>query len=159
MRGGCISKRTDAFEANAPRAIVHDNQIQEVGRHLLGLADQGCTKLVLSFAGVEAMASLVVGKLLVLNNRLRAAGGRLVMCDVEPALFEVFEILKLPKLIGVYADAEVEGRRGHGGKLLWPGRAGGGMGRVGRINHRGTEAQSGQQINFLVFSVPLCLCG
>ena len=47
--------------------------------------------LFLDFRGVHLLASIVVGKLLALNARLRQSDCRLVLCNVEPTIHEMLQ--------------------------------------------------------------------
>ena len=44
---------------------------------------------------------------MMLNKRILAANGRLKLCQVSAALYEVFEAVKLPQLVGIY-DEELD---------------------------------------------------
>jgi anti-anti-sigma factor len=89
----------------ARRSILQDDEAQVLGGQLLGLAeDPSCRKFVINFADVEALSSTVVGKLFALHRRLVAAGGRLALCNVRPELLEVFEVLKLSRVLNLYDD-------------------------------------------------------
>jgi anti-anti-sigma regulatory factor len=43
----------------------------------------------------------MLGQLVALHTKLRAVGGRLVLCEVSPFLYEVFKAAKLPGLLCV----------------------------------------------------------
>jgi anti-anti-sigma factor len=45
----------------------------------------------LDFRNVESLASRDLGRLVGLDRRLRASGGRLTLCNVRPQLYEVFD--------------------------------------------------------------------
>jgi anti-sigma B factor antagonist len=55
-------------------------------------------KLYLDFAQVRVLTSVVLGKLAVLDRRLREVGGRLVLCNLSPALEEIFQAVGWPLL-------------------------------------------------------------
>ncbi|NJS35896.1 MAG: STAS domain-containing protein [Brachymonas sp.] len=63
-------------------------------------------KLVLNFSNVEYMSSAALGKFITLNKKVQAAGGRLILCNISPAIYEVFEITKLDKLFVIKGDEE-----------------------------------------------------
>jgi anti-anti-sigma regulatory factor len=64
-------------------------------------AGQGGRALVLDLTGARVPTAGVLGQLVALNNRLRASGGRLVLCNVPPGAFEVFELTNLTELLDV----------------------------------------------------------
>ncbi len=73
---------------------VHsDAELEKTGRELLSIvadaADMG-RAMLLSFRGVESISSALIGKLVTVNKRARAAGISCRMCDVSPAVAEVF---------------------------------------------------------------------
>ncbi len=85
--------------------ISDEEVIDYIGRELLRVVkDEGCRRLVLNFDGVEALATHMLGELLVLHKKLQAAGGRLALCSFQPRLQEVFEVLKLTQVFHIYAS-------------------------------------------------------
>jgi anti-sigma B factor antagonist len=48
----------------------------------------------------------MLGKLISLQRKVKARGGRLALCGIRPQLYEVFRILQLPQLLAIYADEE-----------------------------------------------------
>jgi anti-sigma B factor antagonist len=53
--------------------------------------ENGLPNLYLDFSQVNSTASAVIGKLVALDARLKKAGGRLVLCNVDPVLHETLE--------------------------------------------------------------------
>jgi anti-sigma B factor antagonist len=67
------------------------------------LADGGDgRRLLLNFAGLEAMGSYAVGRLIGLDRRLRSAGGVLALCDLTPVVEEILDIMKLRRRFRIY---------------------------------------------------------
>lgn len=87
--------------------ILDEEIINYIGAELLRLVDEGCRRIVLDLSPVEAMATHMLGELLVVHKKVQAAGGRLAMCEFQPQLREVFDLLKLPQVFHVY-DTERE---------------------------------------------------
>jgi anti-sigma B factor antagonist len=56
----------------------------------------GRPRLYLDFGKVNLMTSVALGKLIVLDRRLREAGRRLVLRNLSPALQEVFQAVNWP---------------------------------------------------------------
>jgi anti-sigma B factor antagonist len=89
------------------RKILDEQNIQVIGEQLFGLVDDlGRKKLLLNFGNVEYMSSAALGKLITLNKKVQAAGGRLVLCKIDPQIREVFEITKLDKLFVIKGDEQ-----------------------------------------------------
>jgi anti-sigma B factor antagonist len=87
--------------------FLDDRTIEEVGERLFGYVERmGVRHLVLNFQGVERMASLMLGKIMTLHRKLKAVGGRLVLCNVDPSIYWVFETLRLPKLLCFCKDEQ-----------------------------------------------------
>jgi anti-sigma B factor antagonist len=84
------------------RKILDEQNIQIIGEQLFSLVDElGRRKLLLNFGNVEYMSSAALGKLITLNKKVQAAGGRLILCNIDPQIREVFEITKLDKLFDI----------------------------------------------------------
>jgi anti-anti-sigma factor len=83
----------------AHASILADEAVDEVRRHLFELVGQGRRLFVISFGRVTGLASRALGVLVGLHNKLSASGGRLVLCDVTPFLYQFFETAKLPGLL------------------------------------------------------------
>jgi len=80
----------------ATRAIFH---------LLYGLVDEaGRRQLVLDLSAVESLDSLAIGKVVMLNRKAQAAGGRLALCGLTPGVEEVFETMHLQGVLDFYAD-------------------------------------------------------
>jgi anti-sigma B factor antagonist len=89
------------------RKILDEQNIQVIGEQLFGLVDQdGLRKIVLNFRNVEYLSSAALGKLITLNKKLQAAGGRLVLCNIGSQIFEVFEITKLDKFFNIRKEEQ-----------------------------------------------------
>lgn len=89
------------------RKILDEQSIQVIGEQLFSLVDEaGRRKILLNFANVEFLSSAALGKLITLNKKLQAAGGRLILCNIDPQIYEVFEITKLNKLFNIQKEEQ-----------------------------------------------------
>jgi anti-sigma B factor antagonist len=61
----------------------------------------GRRKLLLNFGNVEFMSSAALGKLIALHKKLQGVSGRLILCNIDPGIKEVFEITKLDKFFNI----------------------------------------------------------
>ena len=52
------------------------------------------------------LSSAALGKLITLNRKLQSAGGKLVLCNIDPQIYEVFEITKLNKLFNIQKEEQ-----------------------------------------------------
>ena len=73
-------------------ALVRERLFDLVGR-------EGRRLLLLNFGRVPGLTSRMLGQLVALQQRLRASGGLLVLCEVSPFLEEFFEAAKLPGVL------------------------------------------------------------
>ena len=90
-----------------PKARHFDrNNAQQIGAELFSLVIAGHIRLILSFSGVEYFDSVALGKMITLNKMLQAQDGKLVLCDVDPGIMEVFEITKLDKFFTITGTQE-----------------------------------------------------
>jgi anti-sigma B factor antagonist len=89
------------------RKILEEHSIQALGEQLFSLVDQqGRKNLVLNFANVEFMSSAALGKLITLRKKVQEAGGKLILCAIDPQIYEVFVITKLDRLFVVRRDEQ-----------------------------------------------------
>ncbi len=84
------------------RKILDEANIQELGTELFRLVEQDQRKnLLLNFASVEFLSSAALGKLITLDKKVKAHGGRLKLSNIRPEIYEVFAITKLNKLFDI----------------------------------------------------------
>ena len=89
------------------KRILDEQNIQVIGEQLFGLVDeQGHRRLLLNFSNVEYLSSAALGKFITLNKKVAATGGKLVMCNINEEIFEVFEITKLNRLFNIQKDEQ-----------------------------------------------------
>jgi anti-sigma B factor antagonist len=87
--------------------IMSVGTIDLIGRQLLSLvADSGIRQVLLNFHSVERLSTPLVGRVIELNERLKAVGGRLALCGIRPHLFEIFALMRLPRLLTIYATEQ-----------------------------------------------------
>jgi len=89
------------------RKILDEQNIQIIGEQLFSLVDEeGSRKLLLNFGNVEYLSSAALGKLITLNKKLQNAKGRLILCNIDAQIHEVFEITKLDKFFKIIKDEQ-----------------------------------------------------
>jgi len=89
------------------KKILDEQNIQIIGEQLFGLVEQeGRRKLLLNFGNVEYLSSAALGKLITLNKKLQGVGGRLILCNIDPQIYEVFEITKLDKFFNIQKEEQ-----------------------------------------------------
>ena len=89
------------------KKILDEQNIQVIGEQLFSLVDQeGRRKLLLNFGNVEYLSSAALGKLITLNKKLQGVGGRLILCNIDPQIYEVFEITKLDRFFNIQKEEQ-----------------------------------------------------
>jgi len=87
------------------RKILDEANIQELGQELFQLVeDENHKSLLLNFSSVEFLSSAALGKLITLEKRVKAHGGKLKLSNIRPEIYEVFAITKLNKLFDIKDD-------------------------------------------------------
>ena len=89
------------------KKILDEQNIQMIGDDLFRLVDElGRRKILLNFGNVEFLSSAALGKLITLNKKLQTANGRLILCNIDPQIHEVFEITKLDKFFNIQKEEQ-----------------------------------------------------
>ncbi len=89
------------------KKILDEQNIQVIGEQLFRLVDElGRTKLLLNFGNVEYLSSAALGKLITLNRKVNQVGGKLILCNIAPQIYEVFEITKLNKVFTIHKEEQ-----------------------------------------------------
>ena len=80
-------------------ARLGDDDTQSLFKQIYSLVDDmGRRNLVLDLRAVDYLPSMALGKLVMLNRKAQAAGGRLVLCELTPAVDEVMRATRLSDL-------------------------------------------------------------
>jgi anti-sigma B factor antagonist len=84
------------------RKILDAVNIQQLGDELFDLFEkQGRKNLLLSFANVEFLSSAALNKLIVLDRKVKAGGGKLKLSNLKPEIHEVFLLTRLNQLFEI----------------------------------------------------------
>lgn len=87
------------------RKIIDAANIQELGDELNALVDKDKNKsLVLNFATVEFLSSAALNKLIILDKKVKGAGGKMRLCNLRPEIYEVFAITRLNQVFEIKAN-------------------------------------------------------
>jgi anti-sigma B factor antagonist len=87
----------------ARRRILTEEAIETSAAQLFGLVENNRQhKLVLNFTNIDRLASAMLGKLILLQKKLQAVGGCVVLCHIAPHLYEIFALLKVPRVLTIY---------------------------------------------------------
>jgi anti-sigma B factor antagonist len=87
------------------RKILDELNIQELGQELFQLVEEeNKIRLLLNFHQVEFLSSAALGKLITLDKKVKAHGGKMKLSNIRPEIYEVFAITKLNKLFDIKED-------------------------------------------------------
>ncbi len=87
------------------RKILDEANIQELGQELFHLVEkEDRSRLLLNFATVDFLSSAALGKLITLDKKVKAHGGKLKLSNIRPEIYEVFMITNLNKLFDIKDD-------------------------------------------------------
>lgn len=82
--------------------ILSEPDVQTLGEELFGLVDRdGCKSLVLDFQNVQFCSSAVIGKLVILDRKVKSKKGKLRLCRMAPGIREVFQIIRLDQVLEI----------------------------------------------------------
>lgn len=107
-----MSARLDGLEvAETEDALVvrfrdflslREDNIPAIAASLLREADRlGQRTLSLDLGRVDFLTSCALGQLIRLHKKVRAGGGRLILCNVSPPVYEVFKVTRLHTLLDI----------------------------------------------------------
>ncbi len=89
------------------RSLLGADLIEKVAAELLrAVQEMGYRKLLLNFNNVESMTTAMVGKILHLKQTAEQHNGRLVLCKINPFLFEIFQVLQLTKSFTIFDEEQ-----------------------------------------------------
>jgi anti-sigma B factor antagonist len=82
--------------------ILDQSNVQQLGEEFDALIDEfHLDKIILNFENVSYMSSAVMGKLVALLKKVKGAGGRLKLCNIEASIYEIFEIMRFDKMFEI----------------------------------------------------------
>jgi anti-anti-sigma factor len=70
--------------------------------------ESGQPNLYLDFAAIRVLPSVVMGKLISLEGKLREHGGRLVLTNIDPFVYQTFQATRLTDVLDIRPE-EVAG--------------------------------------------------
>jgi len=89
------------------RNILDEANIQQIGDEISGLIEGDPNpKLLISFENVDHLSSAALGTLITINNKVRAKDGQLRLTNINPQIYEVFQLTRLNQLFHIHETAE-----------------------------------------------------
>ena len=88
------------------RRLFDENTVREVADQVhAATPDTGAIRLILDFAGVDLVSSSLLGKLILLQRRVDASGGKLRLCEMSGVVRAVFKTSNLDRLFAIDRDS------------------------------------------------------
>lgn len=88
--------------------VVDPARVEKLGTELLSLAEnEEQPKLLINFENVRFFSSAAINKLIVLEKRMRAQGGKLKLSNLRPEVRDLFSFTNLDGLFSI-KDEEKE---------------------------------------------------
>lgn len=87
--------------------ILDQSNVQQLGEELDALVDEyELKRIVVDFSNVNYMSSAVMGKLVSLLKKVKAAKGKIALCCIEEGILEIFKIMRFDKMFTIYKTNE-----------------------------------------------------
>jgi anti-anti-sigma factor len=87
------------------RALADEQAVHSLGEQLSRLASEvGRHRLMLNLGNVELLGTLALGQLITCQKRIRTAGGRLMLCNLNPTIEEIFRTTRMDELFDIWKD-------------------------------------------------------
>jgi hypothetical protein len=89
-----VERQGDVFCVRLKSSRLEESEIHQLGTDLTDLCElHGCRKMALSLGPQppDCLYSVFLAKLIAVRNALRRHEGRLILCEVSPEAFNVFE--------------------------------------------------------------------
>lgn len=84
------------------KKLMDQKVIQEVGDELFALVEKEQRKnVLLNFDNVEFLVSAALNKLILLDKKTKTAGGKLLLCNLKPEIFDIFAVTRLTQLFQI----------------------------------------------------------
>lgn len=94
--------------------IVDSANIEEMGAELSSLVEtEKIIQILLIFDGVEFLSSAALNKLILIERKVKEAGGNLRLCALREEIKEVFTITRLDRIFDI-RDSESDGLKAFG---------------------------------------------
>jgi anti-sigma B factor antagonist len=91
----------------APGTALTEANVEEFGREMTALVQRReRPHLLLDLGGIDLLSSVALAKLIALNGRVRAAGGRLTLFNPNPVVRQVFKVTRLDTILEVSASLD-----------------------------------------------------
>lgn len=89
------------------RNILDEMNVQAISDEIGGLIDGAAKpRMLISFANVDHLTSAALGALITIRNKVKGKDGELRLADIDPQIYEVFEITRLTGLFNIHDSTD-----------------------------------------------------
>lgn len=89
------------------RNILDEANIQAISDELTALVDRHVApRILINFRNVDHLSSAALGALIAVRKRINDRGGQLRLSNIDPRIYEVFNITRLNRLFAIHPTAE-----------------------------------------------------
>ena len=97
-----IERENGQITVFLPEQITASRGADEMKEKLLGLCEEGANTIILDFSTIRTIDSAALGKILMVQKRLKETGGELKIVNVaSDYIRKMFDIINLDKVIKV----------------------------------------------------------
>ena|SRR5437762_12568023 len=101
-----IERQGQDIAVYVDQRVLDESAVQTVRDTLLSLADEQTSGvLTLDLKGVDYLGSAMLETLINMYRKLKANGSRLVLQNLQPQVYEVFEVTKLHELLEIHTES------------------------------------------------------
>ena len=91
----CVAEFTD-------HKIAIESDIFDIGNQMYELVDvKGYRKIILNFTNIEYFTAAALGKVIMMDKKMKSAKGKLRLCCIKPDVYEEFQITRLDKVLDI----------------------------------------------------------
>lgn len=84
------------------KKIVDSANIEEMGTEMFAVVEKDHLKhVILNFDGVEFLSSAALNKLILMDRKVKQAGGILRLCELRAEIMEIFTITNLTRVFDI----------------------------------------------------------
>jgi anti-anti-sigma regulatory factor len=104
-----VQDMTDGTLVRLSSRDFHSDTISVLVDELFEVVQEsGQPNLYLDFADIPQIASVVLGKMIALNTRLRAHGGRLILLELQPVPYDAMHAARLADVMEIRVKEAAE---------------------------------------------------
>lgn len=97
---------SDEVQIVRPQGRLDGTNSPTLEKQILTIIDGGSRRLLLDLGGLQYISSAGLRMALVVAKRMKASGGQLALCSLNPQIAEVFKISGFDTILDIHPSAE-----------------------------------------------------